>query len=145
MSDWTTYKKALSETTDEIRTIIQSEDIAVVIDSVELSTDRAVNRQELLVVISDFLLNLINETVLDSTLLKYLDSQNLSEIKDRILTLKTGNTSASTQSPVNPVRTMASDMQTARGEQMYSSNQDALLQVNQTPTDPDVARWQQTQ
>lgn len=44
---------------------------------------------------------------------------------------------------VNPVRTMANDMETAREGQTYASSQDSLLQ-KQTPTDPDQARWQQT-
>lgn len=140
MRDWETFQLAYQNASTEIKIALDSGSITNLI--VQLLPNLDNNSRRLVTkVMSEYVLELV--TIPE--LINFLAQNSIQVDEAMVNKIALGTISTQSLSPVNSVRTMAGDMQTARGEQMYSSNQDALLQANQTPTDPDVARWQQTQ
>lgn len=90
-------------------------------------------------------INTLPETIIEGQTALY-EMFSLNTDSDLIIsTTATTPQAQAVTSPVSPVRTMANDMQQAKGETTYSSSQENILRQPMTPDDPEAARWQSTE
>lgn len=131
MSDWQTYREAVTNASPEVRTFLGSDKIAKLIDKIDIKSKTDINRQKYLILISDYLLSLATVEQIKLQLTKDLAPEMVQESLQQIISLVNvtdiTNIDARDQNEIVGVHTMADDVASVQSDVTESLSQDDLL------------------
>lgn len=138
MSDWNTFQTAYQSASAGIKAVLDSEQVAKIVDKLEMQATDTLERKKYMVLVSDLLLDLATKEEVELALKKDLDAvlvpailHEIEQLKNSAAASMADTTEASTPTATDNqpagVRTMADDMESAQNGPTHSSSQDDLL------------------